>query len=506
MGLLDIYAMWRNAQQQKAMREGASAALYGDPVSSVPITPAVPMTPFSKGVMSNGMLPGQQGNMDLAKAGDNWSTNEISEGGIPKHYVLPSQPGDRLPSGDGTFLGDAALRYQKTGQNYGAFDTDAAGADYMNRQKAYAAPTSTGGVLNAVPESQRPFLKGWDAAFGPQSALKQAYQTNVPNVTGQEAAYETFDGQHDPYGRGGAGQRNTRTNQIVGYQDPIKPQAPTPPVVRNFVEGGNDVSKQYDPATGQWNEVSRGPRFKADSAAGQQVTWNNPIQESGPDGKPIMVRYSNTGGRQIVEGATPRPTQRALPAKVVNDLVQAGTAVDTWARLKDTYKDEYAGQPLTGGINNMIGRTFGDKGQAQWWQDYQGFINPERNRIFGSALTPGEKAEWEKAMINPSMAPSQIRDNLKRQSELSEKAARRHADPYIKSNYDKEAIEGALGFSLDEIPKVPPPGTPIGGATPQAQQGGSDVLNQARDAIAKGAPRDAVIRRLQERGINPAGL
>ena len=36
--------------------------------------------------------------------------------------------------------------------------------------------------------------------------------------------------------------------------------------------------------------------------------------------------------------------------------------------------------------------------------------------------------------------------------------------------------------------------------------GGADPLSQARDAIAKGAPREAVIRRLQERGINPAGL
>jgi hypothetical protein len=38
------------------------------------------------------------------------------------------------------------------------------------------------------------------------------------------------------------------------------------------------------------------------------------------------------------------------------------------------------------------------------------------------------------------------------------------------------------------------------------QQGGNDPLSQARAAIAKGAPRAAVMQRLQAMGINPAGL
>lgn len=45
------------------------------------------------------------------------------------------------------------------------------------------------------------------------------------------------------------------------------------------------------------------------------------------------------------------------------------------------------------------------------------------------------------------------------------------------------------------------PAAPTAGAPPAA-----DPLAQARDAIAKGAPRDAVIQRLQQNGINPAGL
>lgn len=42
-------------------------------------------------------------------------------------------------------------------------------------------------------------------------------------------------------------------------------------------------------------------------------------------------------------------------------------------------------------------------------------------------------------------------------------------------------------------------------ATPQRQPAGN-VLQQARDAIARGAPREAVIQRLRQNGIDPGGL
>ncbi len=40
-------------------------------------------------------------------------------------------------------------------------------------------------------------------------------------------------------------------------------------------------------------------------AAGTQETWNQPVDEAGPDGNPIRVQYSNRGGRRVVEGAVP---------------------------------------------------------------------------------------------------------------------------------------------------------------------------------------------------------
>jgi hypothetical protein len=46
-----------------------------------------------------------------------------------------------------------------------------------------------------------------------------------------------------------------------------------------------------------------------------------------------------------------------------------------------------------------------------------------------------------------------------------------------------------------------------GGQAPaSAPQSGGDPLAQARAAIARGASRDAVMQRLQQMGVNPAGL
>ena len=45
-----------------------------------------------------------------------------------------------------------------------------------------------------------------------------------------------------------------------------------------------------------------------------------------------------------------------------------------------------------------------------------------------------------------------------------------------------------------------------GGAAPANEAAVVDPLAEAKDAIARGAPREAVIQRLQQMGIDPTGL
>ena len=60
-----------------------------------------------------------------------------------------------------------------------------------------------------------------------------------------------------------------------------------------------------------------------------------------------------------------------------------------------------------------------------------------------------------------------------------------------------EGIRSGLGTAKDIVEYArPKPKTP---ANP-------DILKQARDAIAKGAPREKVIERMRQNGIDPGGL
>lgn len=74
----------------------------------------------------------------------------------------------------------------------------------------------------------------------------------------------------------------------------------------------------------------------------------------------------------------------------------------------------------------------------------------------------------------------------------------------------KDALGTGLAKIRAQAGMVPGSGQPAGvpgqGGGQGAAPAGGDPLSQARAALSRGAPRDAVIQRLQQMGINPAGL
>lgn len=146
---------------------------------------------------------------------------------------------------------------------------------------------------------------------------------------------------------------------------------------------------------------------------------------------------------------------RPLPAMTIKDLGAKGQSVDEMNRLTAGFDDSYGGYGAAGlgDAANVVGRNYGlgYGDQAAWWQDYQSSKNLRRNQLFGSALTAHEKSEFEKADINPGMSPATIRTNLARQEQLAAKAARKLASAYAVQGYSREAIEAALGMSLDDV-------------------------------------------------------
>ena len=168
-----------------------------------------------------------------------------------------------------------------------------------------------------------------------------------------------------------------------------------------------------------------------------------------PDGTPKQVR-----------------TYRPMPdsaAKRYEDAVSGYANLD---RAISTFNPDYAGNTITGGLENSIQRrfdSFGTKGQAQWWADVNATDNALRNALFGASLTAGEQAAWDRTSIDPSMDPAQVKRNLEQRREIARGALSRKT-AFLKANgYDPDAVNALAGEYAPNL----------GGA---AQQSGSGTV------------------------------
>ncbi len=132
-------------------------------------------------------------------------------------------------------------------------------------------------------------------------------------------------------------QAETPKYQVVDgalYQIPTTPGgSPTvvipgrkkPPETRTYRSGTTDVTEELQ-EDGTWKVIGRGAAFKPDApGGGNQGSWSQPVDETGPDGQPIRVRYNTNGGRQVVIGAAPAAGKSAnvdeAKNKQIYDLV-----------------------------------------------------------------------------------------------------------------------------------------------------------------------------------------
>jgi hypothetical protein len=150
-------------------------------------------------------------------------------------------------------------------------------------------------------------------------------------------------------------------------------------------------------------------------------------------GQPQKAMISRDGSYQPIGGA--KAKAKDLPFNVIKELGDRGTTFGDFTRLTGTFSDVYGGYKFerAGDTANWAARNFGVGNQdaAQWWQDYQNQKNLVRNQLFGSALTTTEKAEFDKANINPGMTPDAIKSNLTRQHDATRRAAAKLANVYV---------------------------------------------------------------------------
>jgi hypothetical protein len=242
---------------------------------------------------------------------------------------------------------------------------------------------------------------------------------------------------------------------------------------------------------------------------------------------PLGFKPNDTGGYTPVQGGPADPDYIAQTAESkqkprqfnvsdVTKLTEEGQKFGALTRVGEGFKDEYAGYGMAkvGDLANTAGRYLpeGVVGKdiaagASWWQGYDRFKNVTRHELYGAALTPTEQRVFEQADINPGMRPEQIRKNLKVQTDVVQNGLKRKANSLIEAGYDPAPIAAAYGVDLKDLGVTATKGDRTKPAPKITNRDDANALiGEARDAIARGAPRDAVIKRLQERGVSPAGL
>ena len=163
----------------------------------------------------------------------------------------------------------------------------------------------------------------------------------------------------------------------------------------------------------------------------------------------IAARNAATAERRAaIAGQTAPPAGKPLPQAATKDLEKRASMRDQLDRFVDTFKDEYAGNTITGDLESQVGRIapgLVDAGVSDWWTDYQTYRNDVRHGLFGGALTKNEQVQFDKQDINPRMDPGEIRKNLARQKEITDGALARQARVYAAGGYNKDQIEEYLG-------------------------------------------------------------
>jgi hypothetical protein len=188
--------------------------------------------------------------------------------------------------------------------------------------------------------------------------------------------------------------------------------------------------------------------------------------------------------------------RRQLPQSAANTLGEAATGVLALDRAVSGFNDEYAGNTVTGGLENTIQRRvsdFGSPGQEQWWADIQSTDNVLRHALFGASLTAGEAAAWNRTTVAPEMDPAQVRANLVRRQEIARAALRRIARTQRANGFNEDAIRESLGELQNEILNDPPSQETVSQALAPVQAGvaaASEGLPAAPGGPATEPPSD----------------
>lgn len=181
-----------------------------------------------------------------------------------------------------------------------------------------------------------------------------------------------------------------------------------------------------------------------------------------------------------------------LSVSDITKLSEEGGKFSNLTGFMQGFRPEYGGKPFgIGEASNWVAKNMPsaltgetERNAADWWSSYQSYKNVVRNDLFGSALTVTEKAEFEKADINPGMNPELIVRNLKRQSEIVQRGIARKAGALVQAGHDPQVISKAYGMTPEQLGVPAKRGAAPAGPTRINSQKERDALPTGTQYIA----------------------
>lgn len=178
----------------------------------------------------------------------------------------------------------------------------------------------------------------------------------------------------------------------------------------------------------------------------------------GPDGQKQKALVNRNNGQYQPIGGVHVDQPKLSPGDITK-LSDEGGKLQNVAGFTQSFKPEFGGMvPGTGDFNNWVGRTAPSwltdartQDMAAWWQGYDRYKNAVRHELFGGALTANEQAAFEKADINNTMSPEQIKKNLETQSKIIKAGVTRKASSMIAAGYDAKTVAAAYGLQPHEL-------------------------------------------------------
>lgn len=213
------------------------------------------------------------------------------------------------------------------------------------------------------------------------------------------------------------------------------------------------------------------------------------------------VNPNSPEGRKALFPKTDTPisaTDKKAVMEAEDVIPQVQGTIENLNRALDLNNSTFSG--MGAGARGTIGANlpdwlvpdaFADKKGALVTQEWQKIMGPEALKAMSETLkgatTDFELRKFNEMLADPATDPKVREGVIKRMLTLAQRKME------IQQRRVKELRSG-------EYYK---PTGPTNATSPDAA---SDPVSQARAAIAKGAPRDAVIQRLRQNGIDPSGL